>query len=122
MILLDLAIPRLNGLEAALVLKRHMPNVRTVLFTMYSEAVSRTFVSKLHWVDAVIAKADGMGKLAECLEGCSGNLQKRLAPEKESIAMRPLDSGNDGMAHTPRERDWARISPLLLIPLILFFA
>lgn len=35
--------------------------------------------------------------------------------------MRHLDSGSDGMAHTPRERDWARISPLLLIPLILFF-
>lgn len=71
-ILLDLAMPRLNGLEAALVLKKHMPNVRTVLFTMYSEAVSRTFVSKLHWVDAVIAKADGMGKLAECLEKLLG--------------------------------------------------
>ena len=35
--------------------------------------------------------------------------------------MRPLDSGSDGMAQTSRGRDWARISPLLLILLILFF-
>ena len=77
-ILLDLAMPRLNGLEAALVLKQHMPNVRTVLFTMYSDVVSRRFAAKLHWVDAVIAKADGMGKLAQCLETLLGESTETL--------------------------------------------
>jgi DNA-binding NarL/FixJ family response regulator len=78
LILLDLAMPRLNGLEAALVLKRQMPNVRTVLFTMYSEAVSRAFASKLLWVDAVIAKANGMDKLAECVERLLGTSTETL--------------------------------------------
>jgi DNA-binding NarL/FixJ family response regulator len=78
LILLDLAMPRLNGLEAALVLKRQMPNVRTVLFTMYSEAVSRAFASKLLWVDAVIAKADGMDKLGECVERLLGTSTETL--------------------------------------------
>ncbi len=72
LILLDLAMPRLNGLEAASILKREMPNVRTVLFTMYSEAVGKTFSSKLHCIDAVIAKGDGLGKLAECLRELVG--------------------------------------------------
>lgn len=68
LVLLDLAMPRMNGLDAALILKRRMPNVRTVLFTMYREAVSIAFASKLACFDAVIAKSDGMGKLADCLQ------------------------------------------------------
>jgi DNA-binding NarL/FixJ family response regulator len=36
LILLDAAMPRTNGIVAASVLKEMMPNVRIVLFTMYS--------------------------------------------------------------------------------------
>src|SRR5580700_10346941 len=36
LILLDVAMPRTNGIETAAVLKGMMPNVRIVLFTMYS--------------------------------------------------------------------------------------
>lgn len=68
LIILDLAMPRLNGLEAAGILKRQMPNVPTVLFTMHSELISKTFASKVAGFDAVIAKADGLGTLAECVE------------------------------------------------------
>src|SRR6202007_1805352 len=46
LILLDVAMPRTNGIEAASVLKAMIPNVRIVLFTMYSEAVARTFPVK----------------------------------------------------------------------------
>jgi DNA-binding NarL/FixJ family response regulator len=35
LILLDLRMPRMNGVEAASVLKTRMPNVRIVLLTMY---------------------------------------------------------------------------------------
>jgi hypothetical protein len=45
-----------------------MPNVRIVLFTMYSEAVARAFPHEGLAVDAVIAKADGMSRLAECVQ------------------------------------------------------
>jgi len=67
LILLDVAIPRTNGIVAASVLKEMMPNVRIVLFTMYSEAVHRAFSHKGLAVDAVIAKGEGMGKLADCV-------------------------------------------------------
>ncbi len=67
LILLDVAIPRMNGLEAASVLKEMMPNVRIILFTMYSEAVAKAFPRKALPVDAVIAKGEGIGKLAECV-------------------------------------------------------
>jgi DNA-binding NarL/FixJ family response regulator len=68
LILLDVAMPRTNGIEAASMLKDMMPNVRIVLFTMYSEAVARTFPGKRVAADAIVAKADGMGRLEECVQ------------------------------------------------------
>ncbi len=68
LILLDVAMPRTNGIVVASVLKDMMPNVLIVLFTMYSEAVARAFPHKGLAVDAVIAKAGGMSRLAECVQ------------------------------------------------------
>ena len=68
LVLLDVAMPRANGIVAASVLKDMMPNVLIVLFTMYSEAVARTFARQEIACDAVIARADGMTRLAECVQ------------------------------------------------------
>ncbi len=68
LVLLDVAMPRTNGIVAASVLKTMMPNVRIVLFTMYSEAIARAFPDKGLAVDAVVAKADGMSRLADCVQ------------------------------------------------------
>jgi DNA-binding NarL/FixJ family response regulator len=68
LVLLDVAMPRANGIVAASVLKDMMPNVLIVLFTMYSEAVARTFSPQELAFDAVIAKADGLTKLTECIQ------------------------------------------------------
>ncbi len=67
LILLDVAMPRANGIVVASVLKDMLPNVRIVLFTMYSEAVRRTFAHEGLAVDGVIGKGEGMGKLTECV-------------------------------------------------------
>jgi DNA-binding LytR/AlgR family response regulator len=53
LILLDLAMPRANGLVVASVLKEITPNVRIVLFTMYSETLRKTFNPVDH-VDAMV--------------------------------------------------------------------
>lgn len=68
LVLLDLAMPRTNGIVVASVLKEMMPNVRIVLFTMYSKAVRRTFSPKGIAVDAVIDKADGLIGLVKCIQ------------------------------------------------------
>ncbi len=68
LILLDVAMPRTNGIETASVLKDMMPNVKIVLFTIYSDAVARAFPREVLPVDAVIAKADGVTRLAECVQ------------------------------------------------------
>jgi CheY-like chemotaxis protein len=68
LILLDAAMPRTNGIVAASLLKEMMPNVPIVLFTMYSEAIARAFPDKGLAVDGIVAKADGMSRLADCVQ------------------------------------------------------
>src|SRR3984957_13928955 len=60
LILLDVAMPRTNGIVVASVLKEMMPEVRIVLFTMYSDAIARAFPRGGLAADAVVSKGDGM--------------------------------------------------------------
>lgn len=68
LILLDLAMPRMNGMEAASILKRLLPNVRIVVFTLYKDQLGSALFAKLG-VDAVFSKPDGGWKLVECVRG-----------------------------------------------------
>jgi DNA-binding NarL/FixJ family response regulator len=71
LVLLDLAMPRMNGAEAASVLKGLMPDVPLILFTMYSESVGKSVMSAVG-VSAVLSKPDGLGRLVECIQGLLG--------------------------------------------------
>jgi DNA-binding NarL/FixJ family response regulator len=66
LILLDLAMPRMNGVEAASVLKGLMPRVPIVLFTLYSEMLGKSLTSTIG-IDAVLSKLDGGWKLVDCV-------------------------------------------------------
>jgi CheY-like chemotaxis protein len=63
LILLDLAMPRLNGAEAAAVLKNDMPETPLILFTMYTDLQANSLCAALG-VD-FISKLDGVSKLLE---------------------------------------------------------
>jgi CheY-like chemotaxis protein len=71
LIVLDVAMPRMNGVEAASVLKRMMPDVPIVWFTMYQELVGHSLTAAVG-VDAVLSKPDGVGGLVECVQGLMG--------------------------------------------------
>lgn len=61
LVLLDLAMPKLNGAATASILKRMMPQISIILFTMYEDAVQTL---GLHvGVDVVLAKPDGISNL-----------------------------------------------------------
>jgi DNA-binding NarL/FixJ family response regulator len=66
LILLDLAMPRMNGIEAASVLKRMMPRVPIVIFTLYKELLGTSLTSTIG-IDAVLSKPDGGWKLVDCV-------------------------------------------------------
>jgi DNA-binding NarL/FixJ family response regulator len=68
LVLLDLAMPVMNGAEAASVLKKAMPNVSIIVFTMFSENIGRSLTSAVG-VDLVLSKPDGMRALMEAIEG-----------------------------------------------------
>ena len=68
LVLLDLAMPEMNGVEAASVLKKMMPNVRIIVFTMFSQNIGRSLTSAIG-VDMVLSKPDGMRALVEAIDG-----------------------------------------------------
>jgi DNA-binding NarL/FixJ family response regulator len=73
LILLDLAMPELNGAEVASVLKGAMPETRIILFTMYRENVGK-YLSSALGIDAVLSKPDGVTKLAAAIDSALGQI------------------------------------------------
>ena len=63
LILLDLAMPRLNGAEAATVLKKTLPEIPIILFTMHTDLHADS-LSAFIGVEFV-SKVDGVSKLLE---------------------------------------------------------
>jgi DNA-binding NarL/FixJ family response regulator len=66
LILLDLSMPRMNGAEVASILKKSMPDVLIILFTMYSDNLGKALASTIGF-DAVLAKPDGMRHLVDTI-------------------------------------------------------
>jgi len=67
LVIMDLAMPLMNGVEAAMVLRNSLPNIPIVLFTLYAEQL-RGSISPGLGVTIILSKADGLAPLLECLE------------------------------------------------------
>jgi len=63
-VILDLAMPRMNGLQAARELKKIREDVRIVLFTSYADAVRERDVLSAG-VHAVVSKSDHLSVLVQ---------------------------------------------------------
>jgi len=77
-VVLDLRMPGLNGVEVAALLKKHLPLAKVVLFTMYTEAVSHTTASVLGL--PVISKADGLAALVQTVRNFLSDVES-IVPE-----------------------------------------
>jgi len=64
LIILDLAMPRMNGMEAASVLSSIMPSVPIVLLTMYGDFMGASLAAA-SGIKAVVSKTDGLDKLVD---------------------------------------------------------
>ncbi|MCU1337884.1 MAG: DNA-binding response regulator [Bryobacterales bacterium] len=71
LVVMDLAMPLMNGLEAATVLKNALPGVPIVLLTLYAEQVHGPR-SSAFGIATVLSKIDGLAPLLECLERLLG--------------------------------------------------
>jgi DNA-binding NarL/FixJ family response regulator len=64
LIVLDLSMPVMNGLDAARVLKRRMPTVPLILFSEYEDAFSEQEARSVG-ISALISKSEHMSVLVE---------------------------------------------------------
>jgi DNA-binding NarL/FixJ family response regulator len=64
LILLDYCMPKMNGIEAASVLRQKLPDTRIVVFTLYDDALGSR-VSSAVGVDLIVSKADGLNNLVK---------------------------------------------------------
>ena len=71
LIILDFAMPRMSGAEAASVLKSMMPDVPIILFTIYEDVMVKSRASAFG-VDLVLSKPDGMVKMVEQVQHLLG--------------------------------------------------
>jgi NarL family two-component system response regulator LiaR len=67
LVLMDLAMPEMNGAQATSVLKQAMPELSVILFTMYGENIGRSLTSAVG-VDVVLCKRDGMTQLGKAID------------------------------------------------------
>jgi two-component system, chemotaxis family, chemotaxis protein CheY len=72
LIIIDMAMPRLNGMEAAAILKNSMAKVPIVLLTIHDEEVKATPTAAFG-IRAVVSKADGISALTACLRDVLGS-------------------------------------------------
>jgi DNA-binding NarL/FixJ family response regulator len=73
-VVLDLAMPMLNGIEAASVLKRALPKSRVVLFTMKVDGLGKSLASAIG-IDFVLSKEESIHKLVDYIKSLASNAQ-----------------------------------------------
>lgn len=64
LIVLDFLMPRINGLQAALILREIVPNAPIILFTFYKEAIPKD-LAEAAGVASILSKADQLTTLAD---------------------------------------------------------
>ena len=72
LILLDVRMPRLTGLEVAGILRNTEPKARIMMVTMYAEELNDKLTA-LFRIDAVFSKSEGITKLIERVENLLAN-------------------------------------------------
>ncbi len=66
LVILDVAMLGLNGLEVASILQRLLKDVPMILHTIYGDHVGASF-GVVFGVRAIVAKSDGISKLIDCV-------------------------------------------------------
>ena len=67
LVIIDLDLPRLNGVQTASELRRILPCLRIIGFTTLSRELAEDFLAETKF-DAMLCKHDGVTKLAEAIE------------------------------------------------------
>jgi DNA-binding NarL/FixJ family response regulator len=66
LLILDVLMPEFNGIEVASILKKSLPNTKTILFTMYGDFIKNLAIAA--GVNVIVSKSDGLSPLLSALE------------------------------------------------------
>jgi DNA-binding NarL/FixJ family response regulator len=67
LVLLDLSMPIMNGVEVASLIRSRMPNTPVVLYTMFDDVLGKPLAATLG-IAAIVSKSDGLAKLLARIE------------------------------------------------------
>ena len=67
LIILDLSMPHMNGIEAASLLRSRLPNTPVVVYTMFGDVLGKQLAAALGVAD-IVSKSDGLTKLLARIE------------------------------------------------------
>lgn len=87
LVLLDLAMPRMNGLNAARQISQELPDVVIVMHTLYASPIVEMEAKKCG-VERVIAKATGR-TLVPAIEEVFARMPQRKPAQSESTGLLP---------------------------------
>ncbi|MGA9472271.1 MAG: response regulator transcription factor [Terriglobales bacterium] len=96
LIILDVRMPCLSGIDVAGVLRYALPKTRRVLLTMYAEDVGPNLVSQFQ-IDAVLAKADGLADLGAQVKRLLSDPIDEVAPVDEAAPVNQVAAPQETM-------------------------
>jgi DNA-binding NarL/FixJ family response regulator len=77
LVLMDLSMPNMNGVQAAWLIRQAVPRARIVLFSLYADSVGKTLATRAG-VDLVVPKSEGAAGLMKALHPILANRAPRL--------------------------------------------
>jgi DNA-binding NarL/FixJ family response regulator len=66
LLILDVLMPEFNGIEVATILKKSLPNTKTILFTLYGDFIKSLALAA--GVNVIVSKSYGLAPLLGALE------------------------------------------------------
>ena len=85
LVILDVAMPGLNGIEVASILQGLLPNVPIILHTIYADRVGKS-LKTLVGIKAVVAKSEGISKLIDRVRSLTSTVVTSQAPSSTPSA------------------------------------
>jgi DNA-binding NarL/FixJ family response regulator len=84
LIILDVRMPGLNGIEVAGILRYTLPKIKIVLVTLFAEDIEKSLPS-LFRIDAVLSKASGLTELTAHVTSLMADRQFDIAISGETL-------------------------------------
>jgi len=91
LILLDLVMPTMSGIETASVLKSILPDTPIILFTLHQDIINKELAATMG-ADMVVNKTEGIPKLAESVKLLLGRKVSAAAPRTVASSTKEIAS------------------------------